>query len=376
MASARPESRAPLRAVLITLGDPGRLTGGYLFHRRLADLAPAHAARLGFVSFPDRPFPLAVVDAPRVLAAAARHVPDVLVIDSIAAAFLGPALIRRPPPIPLVGMLHQPPGGIDHGPLRTRIQAALDRLAYRRAARLLVASASLAERFQRLGEPAARIRVVPPGRDVASAAGPPPGDLRRGRHAAFLCVGNWVARKGILSLLEAFAALEQDAATLHLVGDTAAEPAYAERVSARLARPDLAERVVVHGPLSVGDVAALYAASDAFVLPSLKEPYGTVYGEAMASGLPVVGWRAGNLPYLADDEREGLLVEPGNLAGLAAALRRLAYDPALRERLGAAARQRALGRPTWDEVAELFFDQLRDVLGLAHRDRKLTSSRT
>ena len=95
----------------------------------------------------------------------------------------------------------------------------------------------------------------------------------------------------------------------------------------------------------------MYAAADAFVLPSLKEPYGTVYGEAMAFGLPVVGWRAGNLPYLADHEREGLLVEPGDLRGLAAALQRLADDADLRARLGAAARQRALSRPTWDEVA-------------------------
>src|SRR5918911_5552981 len=102
-----------LSAVLITLGDPGRLTGGYLFHRRLAELAPAHGARLVFVSFSDRPFPLAILDAPRVMAAAARPTPDVLVIDSIAAAFLGPTLVLRPSPVPLVGMLHQPPGGID-----------------------------------------------------------------------------------------------------------------------------------------------------------------------------------------------------------------------------------------------------------------------
>jgi glycosyltransferase involved in cell wall biosynthesis len=364
-----------LSAVLITLGDPGRLTGGYLFHRRLAELAPAHDARLEFVSFPDRPFPLAILDAPRVMAAAARRAPDVLVLDSIAAAFLGPLLVPRAPPAPLVGMLHQPPGGIDHGPRRTRVQAALDRLAYRRAARLLLASESLAEDFRRIGEPAHRVRVVPPGRDVATSVGAPPGDLRRGRRAAFLCVGNWVARKGILRLLEAFAALEQDAATLHLVGDTAPEPAYAERITARLARADLATRVVVHGPVSVGEVAALYAAADAFVLPSLKEPYGTVYGEAMAFGLPVVGWRAGNLPYLADHEREGLLVAPGDLAGLAAALRRLADDAALRARLGAAAKQRALGRPTWDQVAALFFDHLREVRSALHPARALTSTR-
>src|ERR687884_687167 len=130
-----------LRAVLLTLGDPGRLT----------------AQR-----------------------------PQVLVLDSIAAAFAGPWLALYPPPLPLVGMLHQPPGGIDHGPLRTSLQARLDRLAYRRASCLLVASDALAGEIVADGVPRERIRVVPPGRDVASEVGPPPGDLRRGRRVAFL----------------------------------------------------------------------------------------------------------------------------------------------------------------------------------------------
>ena len=354
-----------LRAVLLTLGDPGRLTGGYLFHRRLAALAPAHGAELRFVSFAEWPFPLAMTQAPRVFAAATAQQPAVLVLDSIAAAFAGPWLLRHPPPLPLVGMLHQPPGGIDYGPLRTRVQAALDRLAYRRARRLLLASESLADEFGRLGYAADRLAVVPPGRDVAAAPGEPPPDPRRGRRAALLCVGNWVERKGILSLLEAFAQLEPQLATLHLVGDTEAEPGYARRVRARLARADLAGRVVVHGPLPVTDVAAWYAAADVFVLPSLKEPFGTVYGEAMACGLPVVGWRAGNLPYLAEHEREGLLVTAGDLDGLAAALRRLAADPALRAAFGQRARARALGRPTWDDVAALFFGHLRALQAAA-----------
>jgi glycosyltransferase involved in cell wall biosynthesis len=68
------------------------------------------------------------------------------------------------------------------------------------------------------------------------------------------------------------------------------------------------------------------------------------------------------LPYLATHEREGLLVTPGDMAGLTAALRRLADDAELRARLGAAAQQRALKRPTWGEVAGLFFDHLRDVV--------------
>jgi glycosyltransferase involved in cell wall biosynthesis len=348
-----------LSVALVTLGSPSRMTGGYLYHRRLADLAPRNAASIQFLSVPDRAFPLAILDARDILRDVGRAHADVMVIDSIAAAFLGPWLAARAPAVPVVGMLHQPPGGIDHGPLRTAVQKPLDRLAYRSARRLLVASESLADDLRAGGEPAERVAVVPPGRDVAEIIGAPPGDLRQGRAAALLCVGNWVARKGVLDLLEAFAMLDERLATLHLVGDTDAEPRYGRQVRDRLARADLAKRVSVHGMLGVSDVAALYAASDAFVLPSLKEPYGTVYGEAMAFGLPVVGWRAGNLPHLAAHEREGLLVEPGDLAGLAASLRRLCDDARLRARLGAAAKERALSRPTWEEAARMFFDHLR-----------------
>jgi glycosyltransferase involved in cell wall biosynthesis len=348
-----------LQACLVTLGDPATLTGGYLFHRRLAERAAGNGARLEFVSFGERPYPWPILDGPRVLARLRRLRPDVLVLDSIAAAFLAPWLTFQKPPAPMVGMLHQPPGGIDHGPLRARSQAALDRIAYRRAARLLLASESLLPHFTEFGD---RVFVVPPGRDVAAALGEMPANPRRGRAAALLCVGNWVERKGILDVLDAVARLEPRQATLHLVGDTRTDPPYAERVWRRLQDVDLRERVEVHGPLPLEDVAAWYAAADAFVLPSYREPYGTVYGEAMAYGLPVVGWRAGNLPYLAEHEREGLLVAPGDRAGLAAALDRLCSDQSLRERLGSAALERASHRPTWQDVARMFFDHLRAVI--------------
>jgi glycosyltransferase involved in cell wall biosynthesis len=228
---------------------------------------------------------------------------------------------------------------------------------------MAASDALAAELTRRWGVAADRVRVVPPGRDVAPGSTPPPvGELRQGRRCALLCVGNWVERKGIHSLLEAFAGLPPSAATLHLVGDDRADPAYAATIRRRLARPDLVGRVVCHGPKTIAEVAGYYAAADAFVLASVKEPFGTVYGEAMAMGLPVVGWRAGNLPYLAEHEREGLLVAPGDVDGLRAALARLAADPDLRQRLGSAARDRALSRPTWSDSAALFFATLRRVV--------------
>ena len=350
-----------LSLCLVTLGDPRRMTGGYLYHLRMAAAAPRHGARIAFASFPDRRFPLPAIAAPRVFNRVARLRPHAILLDSIAAAFAAPWLAVRAPTAPVIGVLHQQPGGIDHGAVRTRLQAPLDRLAYRRASLLIVASELLADQLAAGGVARERIRVVPPGRDVATpAAGQ--SDLRAGRQAAFVCVANWIERKGILELLDAFARLAPDMGTLHLAGDEEGDPAYARRVRRRLARPDLARRVVVHGVLPREEVAGLYAHADAFVLPAFREPYGTVWGEAMAFGLPVVGWRAGNLPYLADDGREALIVPTGDVDGLARALELLAIDPALRNRLGEAARRRASARPTWDQAAALFFGAIREAL--------------
>lgn len=350
----------PLSVSLVTLGDPDTLTGGYLYHRRLAELAPRYGARLVFASFPAWPFPFPVLFGPRLLPVLSAQRPDVVVLDSIAAAFFPPwmAAVRAP----VLAMLHQPPGGIDHGPARRQAQAVLDRLAYRRVERVLVASQLLADQLR--GESfGGDVLVVPPGRDVAPAAGGRQRDLRGGARAALLCVGNWVARKGILDALDAVARLPDGLVRLHLAGDDRPEPRYAARVRRRLSRPDLAGRVECHGRLSRAEVAAMYRDADVFVLPSVREPYGTVYGEAMAAGLPVVGWRAGNLTYLARHEREGLLVEPGDVAGLAAALHRLADDGELRARLGAAARDRAAAFPSWEETGERFFAAARAAAG-------------
>jgi glycosyltransferase involved in cell wall biosynthesis len=337
-----------LVASLLTLGSPEQLTGGYLYHRRVAELAPAHGARLDLMPLPALPFPLPAVFGRRVL----RRVrdSDVVVVDSIAAAYLAP----WPAGPPLVAMLHQPPGGIDHGPFRRPLQAMLDRALYRRCTLLLLA----AEALVGSGLPAVPTAVVPPGRDVARPPGGPVPDLRRGRRASLLSVGNWVPRKGALDLLEAFAPLPDGLATLHLVGRTEIDRRYGRRVTARLGRPDLAGRVVVHGPVSPERVAQLYRAADVFVLPSYRDPYGTVYGEAMAAGLPVVGWRAGNLPNLADHDREGLVLEPGDRRALTAALARLAVDAGYRARLAAAAAERARSLPTWDDTAARFVELL------------------
>lgn len=351
---------------LLTLGDPERVTGGYLFHRRVADRAAAHGFAMEFVSVPELPLAWAMASAPAWLPHPALRGADVVVLDSIAAAPAAPWLGRLRPP--MIGMLHQPPGGMDAGPLARAIRAPFDRWAYRRAELLVAASDWLAQQLADAGMSRSRLRVVPPGKDLDAADPPPPSaeereSFRRGRRMSALCIANWLPRKGILELTDAVSAVADDAVTLHLVGDTDADPPYARRVRARLEAPDVRDRVVVHGLISPGDVRRAYLAVDSFMLPSFVEPYGTVWGEAMAAGLPVVGWAAGNLPFLADHGVEGFLVPVGDVAALGGAIERLAAEPELRGRMGRAAAARAEARPTWDETAARFFDLIAEVVG-------------
>jgi glycosyltransferase involved in cell wall biosynthesis len=86
---------------------------------------------------------------------------------------------------------------------------------------------------------------------------------------------------------------------------------------------------------------ALLRDAPIFVMPSLSEGLPMALLEAMAYGMAPVATRVGGIPELVEDGVEGLLVEPGDPAALAAALLRLAADPELRGRLAPAARARA-----------------------------------
>jgi|SRR4051794_14364404 len=348
------------RVTLLTVGDPGRVTGGYLFHRRLADRASRYGATVTFVSIPSVPLPWAILAGPAWLGAPGTRTADVLVLDSIAASAAAPWLSRVS--VPVVGMLHQPLGGMEGSPFARAFRVPFDRRAYRRCNILMVASEWLAEQLVAAGVARHRLRVVPPGKDLDAAAGDDTraepaaaGDLRNGRLIAALCVANWLPRKGVLELLEAVAMLPNETATLHLVGDSSTPGSYARRVRERLGRPDLRDRVVVHGLISPAAVRGMYRAADIFALPSFEEPYGTVWGEAMAAGLPVVGFRAGNLPFLVDHGIEGLIAPVGDVGALSDAIAQLARDPQLTTRMARAAALRAAARPTWDETADRFF---------------------
>jgi glycosyltransferase involved in cell wall biosynthesis len=169
--------------------------------------------------------------------------------------------------------------------------------------------------------------------DVADAPAPWPPDPGHPARPVIGFVGRIEPRKGPLDLVRAAPRIRAGApgARIVLVGDDPYDsaPQYARQVRES---PD-----VEHIPW-VPDGAAVMRHLDVLVAPSRQEPFGTVLAEAMAAGTPVVATRVGGLAEVVADGVTGRLVEPGRPDELADAVLEVL---AARERMGAAARERA-----------------------------------
>ena len=127
----------------------------------------------------------------------------------------------------------------------------------------------------------------------------------------------------------------------------------------------VADRVRFLGSVSDAELTALYHACDLFVLPSVTraEAFGMVQIEAMACGKPVVSTALpSGVPWVNQHARTGIVVPPGDPDALAVAIQTLVADPALRRRMGEAARARVLAEFTADRMADRTLAVYRDVL--------------
>src|SRR5580692_2298208 len=111
-----------------------------------------------------------------------------------------------------------------------------------------------------------------------------------------------------------------------------------------------------------GELAAIYASLDVFVHSGPYETFGQTLQEAAASGLPVVAPAAGGPLDLVEDGVTGYLVPPGDADAFAAAVARLAVDPATRAAFGAAGRRKVLTR-SWPALTEELIGHYAAVLG-------------
>ncbi|HEX6631688.1 MAG TPA: glycosyltransferase family 4 protein [Gemmatimonadaceae bacterium] len=205
-------------------------------------------------------------------------------------------------------------------------------------------SESTAEDLAARGIPRASVRVIYPGIDAAHYT---PDPAARSATPLFTYLGRLKRYKGVDLILRAFARLAHPAARLEIAGTGDYRPEL-ERLANSL---DLGERVRFLGFVSESEKLALLRRAWALCFTSPKEGWGITNLEAAACGTPAIASRSPGLRESVRDGETGYLVPHGDVAALAAAMGRLADDPALVALLGASGRRFAESF-TWERAAD------------------------
>lgn len=221
----------------------------------------------------------------------------------------------------------------------------LDRKVAEAAFAVAISRDNLEEMVAECGEWArAKIEVVHCGVDTDQLR--PRATPTAGRPFTILCIGTLHEVKGQAVLIDACRELRDAGIRVHcrFIGDGPDEAALQARIDAA----GLSGTVTLDGRRTRAEVVALLAEADILVAPSVataggkREGIPVVLMEAMACGLPVIASRLSGIPELVEDGVSGILVTPGDTSAVARAIRRLADDPAMRARMGAAARERVV----------------------------------
>jgi len=196
-----------------------------------------------------------------------------------------------------------------------------------------------------------------PVRVIPDTVGLPANQAARGSAGdgsfRILFVGRLVKRKGLTHLIEAVGHLPADLhARLTVIGDGPERAALSEQVRTS----GLDSLVDFRGRVPASALQEAYAASDVFVLQAIvdaggdTEGLGVVLLEAMSYGVPVVASEIGGITDIIENGESGLLLPPADVDLLASTLERLARDPALATRLGAAGERRVRAAFGWPEI--------------------------
>ncbi len=240
------------------------------------------------------------------------------------------------------------------------------RVASRMPRIVVVSENSIADIHSDMGVSLDRMRLVPVGVDPELFQPKPEVARQPGRLITTASAD--VALKGLSYLLEAMAKLrtERDV-TLTIIGKPRAG-----------ASNDLIDKLGLRPHIQfvsgVTDerIVELYAEAELAVVPSLYEGFSLPAIEAMSTGICLVATDGGALPEVTGKDGDTVIgCKAGDVESLAAALRRGLDDPALRERVGLAGRERVVSRWSWRHCAALTVEQYREVLAMPQNVQKL-----
>jgi glycosyltransferase involved in cell wall biosynthesis len=178
-----------------------------------------------------------------------------------------------------------------------------------------------------------------------------------------LFLGRKVEYKGLRQLVQAFKLIGDRNPNLYLIS---AGPSTEESRKLRLQYAGL-PRWLDRDTVAEGEKLDLLNACDVLILPSTGEAFGIVFLEAWAAARPVIGARAGAIPWVIDDGQNGLLVTPGDAVDLAAAIQRLVESSQLRHELGSSGYEKVRRCYTVERITDRIEDAYHELL--ANRGR-------
>jgi D-inositol-3-phosphate glycosyltransferase len=269
------------------------------------------------------------------------------IATQLAARHLGLPAVQTFHALGVVKKRHQ--GAQDTSPAeRLRLEAMVARSA------TWVAATCTDEVFElmRMGRSRTRISVVPCGvnLDVFTPEGP---TAPRGERHRIVSVGRFVPRKGFDIVIRALPSIPKT--ELAIIGGPDRSELNTDPEARRLrdlaAELGVVDRVLLYGSVGRDEMPALLRSADVVACTPWYEPFGIVPLEAMACGIPVVASAVGGMLDTVVHNVTGRLVPPKKPAELVEAINPLLRDAFLRQSLGAAGRDRAKARYSWDRIA-------------------------
>ena len=281
------------------------------------------------------------------------HTVRAALVGRVAAALTG---------LPMVHHLHSPTTSETTRSMRNLFNAAMERVSTCNIAGAIAVSSSLRGYGEEHGIPAERISVVHNGVLICSTFAPratPTGTWTIG------CMALYRPRKGLETLLDAIPLLRDVGLKVRLRAVGKFEtPEYEREILERVARLGIADAIEWRGFRS--NTAAEFAAMDLFVLPSLfGEGLPMVMLEAMSFGVPIVASRVEGVPEAIVDERDGLIVRPGDATALSEAIARYLLGAVDWQGFRISARRRQAAEFSTESMARGTADVYRRVLGEA-----------
>ncbi len=240
-----------------------------------------------------------------------------------------------------------------------RFQRPMRDKIYREADAVVAACSFARQQILRIGVPPDKVHLLTPGVELERFEPRPPSpELARrlgveGRRV-LLTVARLTPRKGHAAVLDAFARiLPEFPDAVYVIAGTGPEQ---KALAALAARLGIAHAVRFTGYVPESDLPDLYRLCELFVMMNHEvdgdiEGFGMVFLEANAAGKPVLGGASGGTFDAVVEGETGFLLDPEDTAGLAARLRLLLRDDALRARLGARGRERACAEFGWESRA-------------------------